>query len=202
MWARHNRQQDKCHRILSYSVYYFINWSSRANIAYNRSALAKVGCFDENFKVDTTEVAVNLKLLNAGYVSKKAEGAIVEHELPSSSLQFLKLRFKDGIGRRRVSKMYFTDEMKRSHDRKYFLKGFALFVFIISFATLLSVNILYGIAFISFSYALFLLIHIYLGVMIQASNILHVTIGMFLTTLGYLLEFFGEIAETTHCWHE
>lgn len=184
-----------------YSVYYTLIGAHGANIAYNRSALEKVGCFDENFEGRYDEVAVNLKLLNAGYVSKKAEDAIVEHELPSSSLQFLKLRFKDGIGRRRVHKMYFTGEMKKLHDRKYFLKGFALFAFIVSSATLLSINVLYGFAFITFSYVLFLLVHIYLGVTIQPSNILHITIGMFLTTLGYVLEFFGEMAETIYFYH-
>lgn len=185
-----------------YSVYYSLIGAHGANIAYNRNALTEVECFDENFKGRYDEVAVNIKLLNAGYVSKKAEGAIVEHELPSSSLQFLKLRFKDGIGRRRVYRLYFTGEMKKSHKVKYFLKGFALFIFTVLFATLISINLLYGFAFITLSYALFLLIHTHIGVTIKSSNIIYVTIGMFLTTIGYVLEFLGEMAETLHFWHE
>ncbi|WOX56765.1 glycosyltransferase [Methanoculleus receptaculi] len=179
---------------LLYGTYYSLLGAHGANIAYTRVALEKADFFDEVFTGRGDENVLNLKIAHLGYLSKKCSAAVVYHELPTSVLSFLRIRYADGVSARKIYNKYLMDDEKKSFDTRFSIKVMVTFVSVLFLAYSFCVDIiLFGSIFFLTSTAL-VLIYRHLGASIDDLNPIYLLLSVYLVTLGHVAYLLGEFS--------
>ena len=176
---------------LLYGTYYSLLGAHGANIAYKREALEKVASFDEEFTGRGDEVVVNLKISHLGYLSKKCTNAVVHHELPTSILNFLRIRYADGFSAPRILNKYLTEDEKKVFNQKFLIKILATFASILILMYLTYINIALACLVFSLISIALVIVYQYLGSKIDGLNPVQLLLSVYLVTLGHVAELLG-----------
>jgi len=185
--------QDLVAKLL-YGTYYSLLGAHGANIAYTRAALEKVDFFDKEFRDRGDENVVNLKISHLGYLSKKCSAAVVYHELQTSVLSFLKIRYAEGVSVRKIINKYLTDDERKSFNTRFSIKVIAIFISVLLLTYSFCVGIiLFGSIFFLTSIAL-VLVYRHLGANTDDLNAIHLLLSVYLVTLGHVAGLLGEVS--------
>lgn len=174
-------------------TYYSLLGAHGANIAYRRVALEKVAFFDEEFTGRGDETVVNLKILHLGYLSKKCSAALVHHELPTSILTFLRIRYAEGFSVRRIFNKYHKDDEKKTFNMRFLIKVLATIFSVVFLVYLFCINLVLASSILLLISVALVIVYQHLGAKTDNLNPIQVLLSVYLVTLGHVVELFGEI---------
>jgi len=118
---------------------------------------------------------------------------VVYHELPTSILNFLKIRYAEGFSGRRIYNKYLRDYEKKSFNKRFSIKVMATLISVLLLIYLFCVSIvLFSSIFILSSIAL-VLVYRHLGAKTDDLNPIQLLLSVYLVTLGHIVELLGEI---------
>jgi glycosyltransferase involved in cell wall biosynthesis len=173
-----------------YNFFYSQIGAQGVNIAFRKSALYKVGNFDEQFIGRGDEVVVILKLVKSGFKSRKCDKAIVSHELPTSIAAFFKLRYYDGYHGYTIAQKYYN----LTEKRKYFISFILKFMILIGIIAL-AISVVYWTAFSLIALIILLIgvIEVYLNISKPKNKTISLILaGLPIILLGHTFQLCGE----------
>lgn len=163
-----------------------------ANMAYQHKIFDSVCMFEEEFTGRGDESFVNCRITNSGFLSVYCKNAIVHHEFPSSILQFLSIRYKEGISTRKLYNMCYNRDQK---IRANIMIIFKLFSAVITLFILLLLS-MYNFFFIGLFFILvtsfLILLYRKCGMTVTLNNFFYILLGIYIITIGHLCEVIGE----------